>query len=195
MIAKADRGRTMVIIHKDILKQKFYIIIQENRIIRLNKDPKESFQNHIQQTMHKCNTIIDKNQQKYLVPKKKTLAPKLNNLIKTHKEDKPIRPIINNIQAPSYQLARYLKKINQLIKLPYTYATKNSKEVVQDLNNIQINNHHKITILDIKDLYVHLPTQNIINITKFWLNKNGNQNIIVKQTLELIRVILDQNYI
>jgi len=30
MIAKADRGRTMVIIHKDILKQKFDIIIQEN---------------------------------------------------------------------------------------------------------------------------------------------------------------------
>jgi len=160
----------------------------------LNKDPKESFQNHIQQTMHKCNIIIDKNQQKYLAPKK-TLAPKLNNLIKTHKEDKPIRPITNNIQAPSYQLARYLnKKINQLIKLPYTYATKNLKEVVQDLNNIQINNQHKITTLEIKDLYVHLPTQNIINITKFWLNKNSNQNIIVKQTLELIRVILDQNY-
>jgi hypothetical protein len=30
--------------------------------------------------------------------------------------------------------------------------------------------------------------------TKFWLNKNSNQNIIVKQTLELIRVILNQNY-
>ena len=38
------------------------------------------------------------------------------------------------------------------------------------------------------------PHKNIINITKFWLNKNFNQNIIVKQTLELIRVILDQNY-
>jgi len=38
------------------------------------------------------------------------------------------------------------------------------------------------------------PTQNIINITNFWLNINSNQNIIVKQILELIRVILDQNY-
>ena len=81
-----------------------------------------------------------------------------------HKKDKPIRPIISNIQTPSYQHAKYLnKKINQLIKLPYTYATRNSKEVVQDLNNIQINNQHKITTLDIRDLYVHLPTQNIIN--------------------------------
>ena len=33
----------------------------------------------------------------------------------------------------------------------YTYATRNSKEVAQDLNSIQINNQHKITTLDIKD--------------------------------------------
>jgi hypothetical protein len=70
MIAKADRGRTVVIIHKDIMKQKFVIIIPGNRIIRLNKDPEESFQNDFQQTMHKCNTIIDKNLQKFLVQKK-----------------------------------------------------------------------------------------------------------------------------
>ena len=69
MIAKADRGRTMVIICKDTLVQKFDMFIQKNRIIRLNKDPTESFQKHIQQTMHKCNIIIDKNQQKYLVQK------------------------------------------------------------------------------------------------------------------------------
>lgn len=65
---------------------------------------------------------------------------------------------------------------------------------MQDLNNIQNNNQHKITTLDIKELHVNFPTQNIINITKFWLNINNNQNIIVKQTLELIRVNLDQNY-
>jgi hypothetical protein len=88
--------------------------------------------------MHKCNTIIDKNQQKYLVQIKR-MALKPSTLIKTHKDDKPIRPIICNIQAPSYQLAKYLnKRINQLIKLLFTCATKNSKEVGQDLNNIQI---------------------------------------------------------
>jgi len=83
--------------------------------------------------MHRCNTI-DKTQHKYLVWIK-PMAPKLNALIKTHREDKPIRPEINNIQAPSYKLAKYLnKRLNQLIKLPYTYATKNSKVAAQDIN-------------------------------------------------------------
>jgi len=52
----------------------------------------------------------------------KPIEPKLGALIKTYKEDKPIRPVINNIQAPSYKLAKHLnKKLSQLIRLPYTY--------------------------------------------------------------------------
>jgi hypothetical protein len=71
---------------------------------------------------------------------------------------------------------------------------KTLKEIAQELSNIQINDQHKIITLDIKDLYVNLPTQNIINITKFWLSKNNNRSIVIKQTLEIFRVILNQNY-
>jgi len=74
-----------------------------------------------------------------------------------------------------------------------TYATKNSK-IAQELSNIKINDQHKITTLDIKDLYVDLAAQNITNISKFWLKKNNHQTMVIKQTLELIRGILNQNY-
>jgi hypothetical protein len=107
MIAKADKGRTMVIIYKVTLKQKIHTFIPENQIIHLNKDPTDSFQKHIQHTMQKCNTIRHKNHQTYWV-QIKPRAPKLNALIKTHKEDKPIRPVINNIKAPSYKLPNIL---------------------------------------------------------------------------------------
>ena len=72
----------MVIIHKDILKQKSDTFIQENQIIPLDKDPTESFQKHIQQTIHQCNIIIDKNQHNHFI-KIKLTAPKLNALIDT----------------------------------------------------------------------------------------------------------------
>ena len=154
--AKAVKGRTMVITHKDMLKQKVETFMHDNHITQLNKDLKESFQKQIQQTMQKCNTIIDKTNKKYLL-QIKPIAPVLNALIKLHKDNKPIRPVINNIQTPSYKPAKYLnKKLNQLVQLPYTYATRNSNEVAQALHRIQIN-EHKIIILDIKDLYVNLP--------------------------------------
>jgi len=59
-------------------------------------DPTELFQKHIQQTVHKYTTIIDKNQNKHLIQITHT-APKLNALIKIHEEDKTIGPVINNI--------------------------------------------------------------------------------------------------
>ena len=77
MIAKSDKGRTMVIINKDTLEQNIDTFIQENQVLKLNKNPTGSFLKQIQQTIHKCNTVIDKNQQKYLI-KIKPMVPKLN---------------------------------------------------------------------------------------------------------------------
>jgi hypothetical protein len=194
MIPKADKCRTMVIIHKETQKQKINNFIRENQIIQLNKHPTDSFQKQVQQIIQKCNAIIDENQHKYLL-QMTPMAPQLNALIKIHKEDKPVKPVINNIRAPSYKIAKYInKKLNQLIQLPYTYAAKNSKEVAHDLNNIKINNQQKIVTLDIKDLYTNLPVHSIINITKFWLDKNNNQGTNAKQILELIKVVINQNY-
>ena len=49
--------------------------------------------------------------------------------------------------------------------------------------------------MDIKDLYVNLPIQGIIqNTTKFWLNIHYNTNAITEQLLHLLKIILKQNY-
>lgn len=75
-VAKADKGRTMVRMHRDTLKQNIDTFMQENQIMQISKDPIELFQKQIQQTIHKCNAIIHKNQQKYLL-QMKPMAPNL----------------------------------------------------------------------------------------------------------------------
>ena len=124
----------------------------------------------------------------------KPSAPKLNAFFKIHKDNEPIRSVINNTHAKSYKVAKHLNKIrvlNTLIELPYTYATKNLKWNSTKLNNVHITSHHRINTLDAKDLYVNLPIQNIINITKFWLNKK--QQLNHNNATYLTKVILNQN--
>jgi hypothetical protein len=194
-IAKVDKGKTMVIIDKNTLKQKFDTFRQENRVTRLNKNPTDFYQKQIQREIKKCDIVIDKRINKYIVNIKPT-APKLDALIKIHKENEPIRPVENNTQEPSYKIAKYQnKRLNNLINLPCTYTTKNSCEIAQELNSIQINNHNKMITLDIKDLCVNLPVQNILHITKFWLNKHNNSNMITEQTLYRLKVILKQLFL
>jgi hypothetical protein len=134
-------------------------------MLQLNNDPNEQYQKQISQLLHKCNPLIAKNQHKYLLQMKPN-APELNAIIKTHKIDNPIRPVINSIKAPSYKLARYFNKLrNNLIALPY------SADLALELIKLHIAEHHRLVTFDIKDLYVNLPIQDIINSTKFWLKK------------------------
>jgi hypothetical protein len=54
------------------------------------KDPTETFQKQIQQSLQTCNKLIEKNRPKHLINIKPN-APNLNVYIKTHKEGAHIR--------------------------------------------------------------------------------------------------------
>jgi hypothetical protein len=76
--------------------------------------------------MQKCKDLMEKNRGKYLLNIKPT-APRINAYIKKHKENKPIRPVIDNTQAPSYKIAKFLNnRIKEYINLPNTYTVENS---------------------------------------------------------------------
>jgi hypothetical protein len=193
-VTKADKNKAMVIINKDALEQKIQTFIQENQITCLKKDPTEIYQKQLQQALLKCNTLIEKNKHRYLI-NIKPRAPSLNAHIKTHKEGQPIRPVINNTQAPSYKIAKFLnKKLQNLTNLPNSFIAKNSQEVAHDLRNIQIRDNNRLLSLDIKDLYVNLPIKNILYTTEFWLKKQNHDQTTTGQTLYLLEAIMRQNY-
>ena len=81
---KADKSKAIVIIDKNTLGKKVDNHIQENNIRQLNKDPTDTCQKEIQQTVQRCNVLMSKQSHKYLINIKPT-APKLNLYVKTHK--------------------------------------------------------------------------------------------------------------
>jgi fructosamine-3-kinase len=193
-VDRADKGKTVVIINRDTLRQTVEHFIQNNNILPLNKDPTEQYHKQVSQVLQKFNPFIPRNQHKYLLQIKPN-APQLNALIKTHKIDNPIRPVINCIKAPSYKLSRHLNKLlNNLTALPYTYATKNTYDLAQELAKLHIAKHHRLVTLGIKDLYVNLPIPAIINSTTFWLRKNNHQQMTINQVTQLMKTVLSQNY-
>jgi hypothetical protein len=74
----------------------------------LSKDVTESYQKLLQKAMQNCEDLVEKNTRKYLLNIKPT-APRINAYIKTHKENKPIRSVIDNTQAPSYKNSQILE--------------------------------------------------------------------------------------
>jgi hypothetical protein len=125
---------------------------------------------------------------------KKPLLPSLNALIKIHKPDNPIRPVVNNTNAPTYKIATLLvNKLHEHLHLKYHYSVKDSISLTNDLTNLKINEHHRMITFDIKDLYVNIPITETLAITKQLLSEH-NEEQTTTQILMLLESVLQQNY-
>ena len=74
---KVDKSKSIVIIDKTTLWRKVDNLVQENNIKQLSKDPTDTYQKQIQQTVKIGNVLVSKWSHKYLINIKPT-APKLD---------------------------------------------------------------------------------------------------------------------
>jgi hypothetical protein len=85
-----------------------------------------------------------------------------------------------------------------LVKLLYTSVASNLTKAVNDKANdltwIRMKNIHRLITLDIKDLYVDIPIKDILLITEDRLSFSNTKIDIKKQSIVLLREILNQNY-
>jgi len=78
MIAKADKGKTTVIIYTLDYNDKVRTFPSDNNLCTVPKDPTNHDQKTIQKTLQHCDKIIDKKQIKFLIPPKKPTPPTFN---------------------------------------------------------------------------------------------------------------------
>jgi hypothetical protein len=92
-------------------------------------------------------------------------TPKIRGLIKIHKEDSPIRHIVDWKNAPAYKLARTLVKTLQThIPLPYAFNIKNTTQLTNGLKDIPFGPNLRIASFDISDIYTKTPTDELLII-------------------------------
>jgi len=122
-------------------------------------------------------------------------APSIKELIKIHKEDQPIRPVVNWRNAPAYFLSKlFTNKINHLSPLPYAFNIRNAHDLIQNLNDTQMLPHYTFVSLDITNLYSNIR----VTETKIILTNMLKHQLVDSQTQqEILRwydVITKQNY-
>jgi len=193
MLAQKDKGRTTVIIYKHDYDEKVHAFLTKNDINPTPKNPLNKDCKLIWDTLQQCNLIFSKNQIRKLTPKNPT-PPRLNACLKIHKPNNPIWPIVNNKNAPTYKIAKKLNDIlKQHLQLENQYHTLYSENWAHNISALKINNNHKMITYDIKDLYVNIPIEETLTITKQQLLKNNDKNK-TKQIITILQTILEQNY-
>jgi hypothetical protein len=131
---------------------------------------------------------------KHKVPHSKGTNPsKDETQLKLHKPHIPIRPVINNTQAPTYKVAEHPTKILDNFLTLNNYYIINCTDLATDLVKLHVNESYRLMTFDIQDLFVNMPIQETLQITKSLLLTNNNPNV-TQQIIELLRFILSQNY-
>ena len=101
-------------------------------------------------------------------------TPTIRGLIKIHKKEAPIRPIINWKNAPAYRISKLLvKKLQSYIPLPYTFNVPNTTSLIQDLTNIPYNHRLRLASFDMVNMYTNIPTIEVLDIINKLCHSHG----------------------
>jgi len=179
----ADKGNSLVILPIKQYDSKINDFIPANNFQTTTQDPTKSFQSQIRKVINNSKTLITPDTKWKYINMNPT-APTIKGLIKLHKPEQPIRPVVNLRGAPAYKLARlFTQKIKQLAPLPNTYNLENTTNLITKLKNTPILPQFTLAPLDITNLYTNIPvteTREIIAkaLTKDVLNPKNRDELI-----------------
>jgi len=83
--------------------------------------------------------------------------PRLYGLPKIHKEGVPLRLIVSNIGAPTYQISKYLAGLLNRITGNSAHHVKNSFQFVQTLKSLRVQPEDLMVRFDLVSLFTNVP--------------------------------------
>jgi hypothetical protein len=173
---------------------KLHTFIANNNFTLVPHDTTKRLQCVVKTAINECKDTIPK-ETKWRHVSLNPTAPKIRALIKIHKEDSSIRPVVNWKNAPAYKLARSLvKKLQTNVPLPYAFNIKNTIQLINDLKNIPFDQNLRLASFDISNMHTNIPTEELLTIIESACKNNNVEEGLKRDILKLLKVVTDQNY-
>jgi hypothetical protein len=193
-ITKADKGNSIVIIYQATYQDKVLHFINDNNFTNMTNDPTQNFQKGITKIINDCPLLIKKNEKWKYINLNPT-APNMSGLLKLHKLDSPIRPVVNWTQAPAYKLAKLLaKKLQLYLPLPYAFNVQNSAQLIKDLDEIPVDDNIRLISFDITNMYTNVPTDELAGIINSLCRGSMIDKILSDELVAISNTILKHDY-
>lgn len=119
-------------------------------------------------------------------------------LPKVHKEGTPMRPIVSNINCPTYKLAKHLSKIiNPLTGQSESYI-KNSFEFTTKIKEIDVDKDDKMISFDVVNLFTKVPVNETLELLFKKLSEDETlserTNIPIQEICNLTEMCIKNTY-
>jgi hypothetical protein len=155
-------------------------------------NPTKTYQNQIRKIINSTQLINPEHRWKYI--NLNPTEPTIRGLIKLHKIDQPIRPVVNWQHAPAYKLAKLLTEKIQLAALPYAYNIKKTPQLIQELKQTPLAPTSAFASLDTTNMYSNIPTEETKHILHNTLTHNGTDRHTITELMSWYEIVTQQNY-
>ncbi|XP_062698654.1 uncharacterized protein LOC134284184 [Aedes albopictus] len=196
LVLKSDKGNKTVLMDAEEYKQKMKELLQDNQTYKpIDKDPTLRFErqnNSLVKRLRNLDLIDDRTAKE--LTKYNAVCPRIYGQPKAHKPGLPLRPVVPNVTAPSYNLSKYVGKILQQ-SLVSSYNVQDSFTFCEFINGVTLPDNHVLISLDVKALFTSIPKPLVINsIIMRWDEIRPNTNICLDLFLEIVGFCIDSSY-
>ena len=166
MIIKPDKGGGIVLLDtNDYIKKMNDILEDQSKFQKMEKEKDKTIQIEKalckQLRILKQKDVIDSMTFERIRPTG-SIIPRLYSLLKLHKQNVPLRPILDMCNSPYHATAKWLTKILEPIRREIVkHSVNDSFHFVRQVKDMQIN-QLKMFSLDVSSLFTNVPLKDTI---------------------------------
>lgn len=150
-----------------------HILSDESTYIQIKSNPTKDLKTQLQDLVNKAgdNNILIQREKRYLVPDAPIMLV-LYQVPKIHKNvgKPPGRPVLSGHSLFS-RLGEYIDVFLQPLAAKSLSYLKDSKDVINNLQNLRVNDSGILVTVDVESLYTNIQQQDALNEVKWSLNK------------------------
>ena len=159
IILTADKGVALVVMdQKEYIKKAKELLQDTNTYKTILSDPTIKLKNKLINKLKKIklDTRMDDITYRRMYPTG-AVIPKFYGLPKAHKANTPLRPIVSSIGSVSYGVAKELARIIKPLVGSTEHHVNNSKEFIEEIKKIKLEEGECITSYDVSALFTSIP--------------------------------------
>ncbi|XP_062556674.1 uncharacterized protein LOC134221495 [Armigeres subalbatus] len=195
VVVESDKGKRMVVMCMEDYERKMTLLLTDSTYKTLPKDPTQSTQRHNNALVKRLNNLnlIDQTTANRLNSSTAT-CPRIYGQPKAHKEGIPLRPVVPNINAPTYQLSKFIATILSN-SFHSNYNITDSFMFVQYIKAVTLPAGYVLVSFDVVSLFTNIPKDLVMHdIIMNWDQLGKTTNICLDIFLELVSFCLDNSY-
>ena len=197
LITKADKGNKTVILSSEEYNTKMNELLEDENTYRpLRGDPSTKVLKQINGMVDRWfdHKYIDKRTQMSL--KVSTCnPPRIYGLPKTHKQHRPLRPVVSTIGSATYNIAKFLTDIITNMVGKTQLHVKNSFEFAQEITREQFSESAIMFSLDVTSLYTNVPVDFALEcLSERWNEIENNTAIDKDSFLKAVKLVLESTF-